>query len=161
MTFESQIQEMKEKISRQQEQIDVLTILQQFSLMQSLGVEISQEQQAEAEVKALYGMEIPVADGAFKTGVKVEKDSEITYNGSTYKCLQTHIMQADWTPDKAASLWQVVKEEFAEFKQPSGAHDAYNKGDKVTFGGKKYESLIDGNTYSPTAYPAGWKLLAL
>ena len=22
-----------------------------------------------------------------------------------------------------------------------------------------YESLIDGNAYSPTAYPAGWKLI--
>ena len=41
--------------------------------------------------------------------------------------------------------------------QPTGAHDAYNKGDKVTFEGKHYISLIDGNVYSPTAYPAGWQ----
>lgn len=44
-----------------------------------------------------------------------------------------------------------------EFKQPTGAHDAYKKGDVVMFNGKKYESLIDNNTYSPEAYPAGWK----
>ena len=44
-----------------------------------------------------------------------------------------------------------------EFKQPTGAHDAYKKGDVVMFNGKKYESLIDSNAYSPEAYPAGWK----
>jgi len=40
--------------------------------------------------------------------------------------------------------------------QPTGAHDAYAKGARVSFEGSDYESLIDGNTWSPTAYPAGW-----
>ena len=44
-----------------------------------------------------------------------------------------------------------------DFVQPTGAHDAYAKGDKVRFNGKVYESLIDNNAYSPSAYPAGWK----
>lgn len=44
-----------------------------------------------------------------------------------------------------------------DFVQPTGAHDAYKKGDKVKFEGKVYESLIDANAYSPSAYPAGWK----
>lgn len=39
----------------------------------------------------------------------------------------------------------------------TGAHDAYKRGDKVTFEGKHYISLIDANVYSPTAYPAGWQ----
>lgn len=43
------------------------------------------------------------------------------------------------------------------WKQPSGAHDAYNKGDKVKYNEKYYESLIDGNVWAPDAYPAGWK----
>ena len=30
-------------------------------------------------------------------------------------------------------------------------------GDKVRFEGKIYESLIDANTYSPSAYPLGWQ----
>lgn len=47
-------------------------------------------------------------------------------------------------------------ETIPDFVQPTGAHDAYNKGDKVKFEGKVYESLIDANTYSPSAYPAGW-----
>lgn len=45
----------------------------------------------------------------------------------------------------------------ADFVQPTGAHDAYKKGDKVRYNGKVYKSLIDGNTYSPDAYPAGWQ----
>lgn len=44
-----------------------------------------------------------------------------------------------------------------DFVQPTGAHDAYAKGDKVKYNGKVYESLMDANTYSPDAYPAGWK----
>ena len=48
-------------------------------------------------------------------------------------------------------------EAIPDFVQPTGAHDAYKKGDKVKFEGKVYESLIDANTYSPSTYPAGWK----
>lgn len=44
-----------------------------------------------------------------------------------------------------------------DFVQPSGSHDAYNTGDKVTFNGEVYASLIDGNTWSPDSYPAGWE----
>ncbi len=46
-----------------------------------------------------------------------------------------------------------------EFVQPTGAHDAYAKGDKVRFGGKVYESNMDNNVYSPADYPAGWTLV--
>ena len=48
-------------------------------------------------------------------------------------------------------------ETIPDFVQPTGAHDAYKKGDKIKFEGKVYASLIDANTYSPSAYPAGWK----
>lgn len=44
--------------------------------------------------------------------------------------------------------------------QPTGAHDAYQMGDKVHYPGANdpvYESLINGNVWSPDAYPAGWK----
>lgn len=44
----------------------------------------------------------------------------------------------------------------AEFVQPTGAHDAYNLGDRVTFSGRVYESIINGNVWSPDVYPDGW-----
>ena len=50
--------------------------------------------------------------------------------------------------------------EIPDWVQPTGAHDAYNKGDKVRFEGNVYESLIDGNVWSPSVYPAGWALVA-
>jgi len=39
-----------------------------------------------------------------------------------------------------------------------GAHDAYAKDACVTFNGKEYLSNINANVWSPTAYPAGWRL---
>ena len=48
-------------------------------------------------------------------------------------------------------------DEYPEYKQPSGAHDCYNTGAKITFKGEKYTCLIDGCVWSPEEYPAGWK----
>lgn len=85
-------------------------------------------------------------------------DERLQYNGVLYRVVQAHTSQADWVPDKTPALFVVVSlDEWPEFVQPTGAHDAYKKGDKVTFEGKHYISLIDANVYSPTAYPAGWK----
>ena len=82
----------------------------------------------------------------------------LQYNGVLYRVVQAHTSQADWTPDITPALFVVVSlDAWPEFVQPTGAHDAYNKGDKVTFEGKHYISLIDGNVYSPAAYPAGWQ----
>ena len=46
-----------------------------------------------------------------------------------------------------------------EWVQPTGSHDAYNVGDKVIYEGQVYECIIDDNTWSPTDYPQGWKLI--
>ena len=48
-------------------------------------------------------------------------------------------------------------EKYPEYVQPTGGHDAYKVGDKVTFNGKKYECLIDGCVWSPKDYPQGWR----
>ena len=95
------------------------------------------------------------------TGLTVTQD-DITngkhryqYNGKLYRCVQAHTTQADWTPDKTPALWvEVSLEEFPEWKQPAGAHDAYNKGDKVTHNGKKWESTVDANVWEPGVH--GW-----
>lgn len=48
-------------------------------------------------------------------------------------------------------------DEYPEYVQPTGAHDAYNTGDKVTYNGKKYVCKMDGCVWTPDAYPAGWE----
>ena len=85
-------------------------------------------------------------------------DERLQYNGVLYRVVQAHTSQADWTPDITPALFVVVSlDEWPELLEPTGAHDAYKKGDKVTFNGKHYISLIDANVYSPAAYPAGWQ----
>ena len=48
-------------------------------------------------------------------------------------------------------------EEYPDYVQPTGAHDAYNTGDKITYNGKKYICKMDGCVWTPDAYPAGWE----
>ena len=50
-------------------------------------------------------------------------------------------------------------EQAPEWVQPTGSHDAYKIGDRVTYNGKVYESTINGNVWAPDAYPQGWKVV--
>jgi len=95
----------------------------------------------------------------WETGKDYIVDQVVKYNGGLFKVLQAHTSQSDWTPDTATSLFTEVvpPSVIPEWEQPSGAHDAYNTGDKVTFEGQIYESTIDDNVWSPTEYPQGWK----
>jgi hypothetical protein len=80
-----------------------------------------------------------------------------------YKVAQAHTSQADWKPDTTPALYAPIGLDdsgYPVWAQPTGAHDAYNKGDIVNYNGVLYESLIDGNVYSPDAYPAGWAVYA-
>ena len=82
----------------------------------------------------------------------------VQHGGTLYKCVQAHTSQADWTPGATPALWVVVSiDEYPEWVQPLGATDAYKKGDIVSYNGKLYRSTIDGNVWSPEAYPAGWE----
>lgn len=79
-----------------------------------------------------------------------------------YKVVQAHASQAEWTPDTVPALYVPIgldNDGYPVWSQPTGAHDAYNKGDIVNYNGTLYESLIDGNVYSPEAYPAGWMIV--
>lgn len=50
-----------------------------------------------------------------------------------------------------------VTEEWPEYVQPTGAHDAYNTGDKINFQGKHYICKMDGCVWDPITYPAVWE----
>lgn len=53
-------------------------------------------------------------------------------------------------PEEPADKWP-------EYKQPTGAHDAYHVGDKITYNGKRYTCIYDGCVWTPDAYPQGWR----
>ena len=101
---------------------------------------------------ALTGKELyPV----WAENISVSVNDRYQYNDKLYKCVQAHTTQADWTPDKTPALWvEVSLDEFPEWKQPAGAHDAYAKGDKVKHNDKKWESTVDANVWEPGVY--GW-----
>lgn len=90
-------------------------------------------------------------------------DSEYTigdrfcYDGELYKVLLDHTSQADWTPDTAVSLYVRVDDpsiEWPEWVPPTGAHDAYRYGAKVSHNGKHWICTIDYCIYEPGT--AGW-----
>ena len=81
----------------------------------------------------------------------------VTYNGAYYRCIQEHTSQADWSPDVAVSLWTRTSdptEEWPDWVQPTGAHDAYEKGSKVSHNDKHWTSDVDNNVWEPGVY--GW-----
>lgn len=79
------------------------------------------------------------------------------YKDKLYKCVKAHTSQEDWTPDTAGSLWSVTadpSEEWPEWVQPVGAHDAYGLGDKVRHNEKHWTSNTPANVWEPGVY--GW-----
>lgn len=115
-------------------------------------------------------MEIATVYPVWSDGVAYSVGAFVTYgeNGvgdpQLYKCVQAHTSQSDWTPGGTPSLWSAIglaPDEVPVWSQPTGAHDAYNTGDRVHYPGENdpiYESLIDGNVWSPDVYPAGWRV---
>lgn len=101
----------------------------------------------------------------WQPSIQYSAGSVINYNGKQYEILSDHTSQATWLPDQTPSLYKELKsdkladgtEVIKDWVQPTGAHDVYNTGDKVAFEGKVYRSLIDSNTFSPSAYPGGWE----
>ena len=88
-------------------------------------------------------------------GVQYLTGMLVQYDGNLYRVIQPHNSQPDWTPDKVPALFvRVSVEEFPEWVQPTGAHDAYKKGDKVTHNGLRWISAADSNVWEPGVY--GW-----
>ena len=95
------------------------------------------------------------------TNVNYIKGQYINHEGVLYKVLQDHTSQEGWTPNATPSLFTKVLvdpsgETILDWIQPDSTN-AYMKGDKVKFEGLVYESLIDNNIWSPSAYPTAWQ----
>lgn len=105
---------------------------------------------------ALEGVELfePWAvDTAYVMGQRIR------YGEKLYRCEQSHTSQADWTPDLTPALWTEVAEPgtIPVWRQPTGAQDAYQQGDKVRYPdeeGEVWVSDLDNNIWEPGVY--GW-----
>lgn len=120
--------------------------------MDTAGALLTDEQAATAA--ALY----PIWSG---NGVSYAAGDRVQYETLLYKCLQSHTSQMDWTPTSAVSLWVRIDDpavEWPEWRQPTGAHDAYAMGAKVSHNGKHWVSNVDANVWEPGVY--GWDEVA-
>ena len=91
----------------------------------------------------------------WRAGLRVTRKQILKYNDDLYRVNQGHTTQEDWTPDITPALYTKISlEEYPEWVQPTGAHDAYNKGDKCSHNGKHWVSNLDGNVWEPGIY--GW-----
>lgn len=107
----------------------------------------------------------------YQVGKDYEENEKFTYKDKVYEVIQAHRSQTTWLPESTPNLYKEylnveiknqdgsTTEVVKEFKQPTGAHDAYNKGDKVLFKGKIYQSKIDANTFTPEQFADGWELV--
>lgn len=94
------------------------------------------------------------------TATQDKPASIVRRNGALYRCLQSHTSQESWTPEDSPSLWVLIDDpaiEWPEWKQPTGAHDAYDLNAKVSHNGKRWISQIPANTTEPGTDERYWK----
>ena len=118
----------------------------------------------ETQVEAM--LEVASVFPAYEVGKAYKVKDVFSYglnsvgDAQLYQVLQDHVSAEEWKPDASPSLYKAIgitEEGYPEWVQPLGASDAYNTGDIVSYNGKLYESTIDGNVWSPEAYPDGWR----
>lgn len=111
------------------------------------------------EVIDLYdewnGNKVQVYDGTDKE----HPQTRVQRLGDLYKCNISHVTQPDWPPELTPNLWTKVGYEYREIKDGMLSTEAFAKGEIGWWETKEnlYESLIDGNVYTPVSYPDGWQ----
>lgn len=81
--------------------------------------------------------------------------------GKLYRSIHDITNKAQNTkPSETPSMWTAISDptqEYPEWVQPIGAHDAYANGDKVSHEDKHWVSTVDGNVWKPGVY--GWEVV--
>ena len=111
------------------------------------------------EVAAIY--DPWMANKTYAVGDLVTYGENGVGDPQLYRVAQAHTSQAAWMPNETTALYTAIGLDdsgYPVWSQPTGAHDAYNAGDVVSYNGSLYRSLIDGNVYAPDTYPAGWEV---
>jgi len=92
----------------------------------------------------------------WQVGISYSIGDQVTYEGSTYECLQAHTSQSTWTPDATPALWE-LQEDMNDDSWQSGV--AYKTDDKVMYNGVEYSCIQPHRAQSdwtPDATPALW-----
>jgi hypothetical protein len=117
---------------------------------------------APEDVPALFMVYRADADAALPwvAGESVSVGTIRTYEGSTYRCIQPHVTQADWTPPATPSLWAVVVEQQPGIAEWT-AGILYAVGEHVLYQGGEYVCLQAHTSqvgWTPAAVPALWRV---
>ena len=99
---------------------------------------------------------------AWRAGTAYALNDRVRFGEKLYKCVQAHSSQSGWEPDKTPALGTEVAKpgEIPVWRQPTGAQDASQTGDKVHYpdaDGPVYISVMDNNIWEPGVY--GWELV--
>lgn len=110
----------------------------------------------QSDEDALESVELFITwDSLLDKGEEVPVKTRCQDGGILYECIQPHTPQSDWHPADTPALWKKVSiEEWPEWVQPTGASDAYMKGDHTAHNDKHWESEVDNNVWEPGVY--GW-----
>lgn len=154
----------------EQAQADIVTELQDAGKLEK--PEVATEEEAKTDAAKVPEWKNPGVDHS----KMYHQGDVVQYQGKLVRSTRKGLNH--WTPgvlNYDGRIWEIIEEatETSEtegpetneqpaapaYRQPSGGHDAYKQGDRVTFNGEVYESLINANVYSPTDYPQGWKKL--
>ena len=83
------------------------------------------------------------------------------FEGKRYVVIQAHTTQSDWTPPQVPVLFLLIPEPtesgYPLWVQPTGAHDAYQIGDRVTHNEQNWESTTANNVWEPGVF--GWNAI--
>lgn len=139
---------------------DKMFIAQQYNRFMQMSVQSANLPDDQAmEVADLYpewvAMKAYAVDEIVKYGVNADGETQL------YKVIQAHTSQENWKPDVTASLYKAIgftDDGVSIWTQPLGSHDAYAKGDVVSFEDQLWISTVDGNVWQPGVY--GWELKA-
>ncbi len=124
-----------------------MTYTEQAELMRPLMVQAAQEFDDDTAYSVPYMFDAWVTDKLYNTGDRAR------FGDDLYKCVQVHTSQAGWEPPLVPALWTKVPPpgEIPIWVQPTGAQDAYMKGDRAKHIEKIWESLVDNNVWEPGA----------
>ena len=94
-------------------------------------------------------------------GALIPAKTRINWNGRLVRAAVDIWDTKENNPDKAPTLWEdiVYRNGFRIIPEIITATLAFSKGECGWWDGVLYESLIDGNVYTPVVYPQGWEAI--
>jgi hypothetical protein len=110
--------------------------------------ELENEARKEADPKNSYANQTDLINQLFERVAKLEE-----------KVFAPKPTSPDGSYEEEEDKEEIIEEEYLEYVQPTGAHDAYKVGDKILFNNKKYICQMNGCVWDPMTYPQAWEIV--